>query len=77
MDYGKIIIQSGEGDRGTYERHTGKPSLLAVRRRLSRERRRGDRWARAFAPAGDGYIPDTYFDIDDGDLRTIPEDLIR
>ena len=76
VKYEGAIILSGEGETGTFERHTGKPTMLAINRRLARERCGGDRWARAFVPAGQGYDDDTYVDINSGDFRTIDEDDI-
>jgi len=76
MDYEGAIIFSGEGEYGTFERHTGKPTLTAIKRRLAKERCNGDRWASVWLPAGSNYEDDTYFEIDDrgeatGDMRTI------
>jgi len=76
MDYQNAIIFSGEGETGTFERHTGKPTLLAINRRLARERCGGDRWARAFIPAGPEYTDDAYVDVDSGEIRTIEENDI-
>jgi len=74
--YERAIILTGEGTSGTFERHTGKPTLLAINRRLARERCGGDRWARAFVPAGNGYEDDAYVDINNGEFRTICEEDI-
>ena len=42
----RIEIVAGEGDGpGTAEIFTGARSILAIRRRLARERCQGDRWA--------------------------------
>lgn len=44
----KIEIVSGEGTGpGTTELFTGRRTLLAISRRLARERCKGDRWAYA------------------------------
>jgi len=76
MDYRGAIIYSGEGYYGIYERHTGKPTLAAINRRLVRERSGGDRWAVAYVPAGPEYIPDTYVNIETGRMITImPEEI--
>ena len=76
MQYNNAIILSGEGITGTLSTHTGRPTLAAINRRLAKERCGGDRWARAFTPAGDGYAPDAYVDIHTGEMRTIdPEDV--
>ena len=40
-----VWILSGAGERGHWERHTGKRSLLAVKRHVVRLLNRGDRWA--------------------------------
>lgn len=47
-----IIIHSGEGEVGTYERYYGERSKKALRARLSRERCHGDRWAHAWMADG-------------------------
>lgn len=76
MDYSKAIILSGEGERGVCQRHTGRATLRAVNRRLNKERCGGDRWARAFLPAGPEYEDGAYIEIDqDGnflDFSPIP-----
>jgi len=80
MLYENAIVLSGEGLRGTFERHTGRPTLRAINRRLNRERCSGDRWAKAFIPAGSNYAPDTYIEIDANgygvDYRCIPESAV-
>lgn len=45
---GDMLIFSGEGDAGTWERYEGKREAKAIRSRLSRERCGGDRWADAW-----------------------------
>lgn len=45
LENGDILIYSGEGDTGTFERYFGNRSLKAIRGKLSRERCGGDRWA--------------------------------
>ena len=45
---GDMLIFSGEGDNGTWERYEGKRTPAAIRNRLSRERAGGDRWADAW-----------------------------
>ena len=73
---GKIIIQSGEGEIGTFESYHGARTLRAIRARLTRERCNGDRWARAWIEAGPEYVEDTFVDIDGSDMRMIlPEDI--
>lgn len=43
---GNILIISGEGEGlGTIERYYGKRDAASIRRKLSRERAHGDRWA--------------------------------
>ena len=41
-----IWIVSGEGEQGTREQYSGKLTARALKLRLTRERRGGDRWAR-------------------------------
>lgn len=45
---GDILIFSGESESGTWERYYGKRDKAAIRRKLSRERCGGDRWASAW-----------------------------
>lgn len=45
---GDMLIFSGEGDSGTWERYEGKREAKAIRSRLSRERCDGDRRADAW-----------------------------
>ena len=40
-----IEILSGEGEDGTLEDYNGARTVSAIKSRLSRERRNGDRWA--------------------------------
>ena len=81
--YDGALILSGEGEVGTWERHTGKGTLTAIRRRLNRERCNGDRWASVWVPAGEGYEDDAYMEINEdtgeptGDYRTVTEDDIN
>ena len=81
MDYAGAIIWSGEGETGTFERHTGRSTLRAINRRLTRERCNDDRWALALVPAGPQYAEDTYIQIDGvgnpQHARTVPTDEIR
>ena len=81
MHLNNAIIFSGEGDYGSYRRHTGVPSIRAINMALNRERCGGARWARAFVSAGDKYANNTYIGIDDQgafteELRTINQDII-
>lgn len=55
LSKGDIVIFSGEGDEGTWERYNGAREAKALRSRLSRERCSGDRWASAWIEA-EGYI---------------------
>lgn len=45
LENGDMLIYSGEGDSGTFERYFGVRSAKAVRSKLSRERCSGSRWA--------------------------------
>jgi hypothetical protein len=70
--YPKTIIISGEGEVGTIQAHTGKDSVTAIARRLTRERCNGDRWAHAWTLLTvDDNDTATYQRIDTGDLRHI------
>lgn len=74
---GKIIIQSGEGENGSFEIYTGKRTERAIQLRLTRERCHGDRWAKAWVKAGPEYAEDTYYDFDGDGLKTIHDDDIE
>lgn len=43
----RIVIVSGEGERGHIEAYQGARTMRAIKARLTRERCGGDRWARA------------------------------
>lgn len=43
----RIVIVSGEGEQGSVEDYEGARTLSAIKRALRKERRGGDRWARA------------------------------
>ena len=85
---GTILIFSGEGDEGTWERYEGSRTPKSIRSRLSRERAGGDRWASAWieAPgmedAGYPGVP-VYVELDrdlsatTGRMRAVPVDRIR
>jgi hypothetical protein len=54
LDKGDLLINSGEGTgAGTIERYEGKREPAAIRKRLSRERAGGDRWAFAWIELAD------------------------
>jgi hypothetical protein len=64
-----ILIFSGEGETGTWERYTGKRTVRAVRTRLTKERCGGDRWAsvwlsRGYNQAESGYPIYDCLDLD-------------
>ncbi|OPY01468.1 MAG: hypothetical protein A4E60_01705 [Syntrophorhabdus sp. PtaB.Bin047] len=79
--YPDIIIISGEGDNGTVEAYRGKDSPYAIKRRLTKERCEGDRWARAyrFDHHGDALSDDVgvYVEIDGEDYVTFHRRDIR
>jgi hypothetical protein len=53
-----ILIISGEGTTGTWERYKGKKTFRAIKRRLTKERCNGDRWAEAYVHMQDAlYAP--------------------
>ena len=45
LENGDMLIYSGEGDTGSFERYFGARSPKAIRSKLSRERCSGARWA--------------------------------
>lgn len=63
-----VLILSGEGEVGTYEKYEGKRTERALKSRLTKERCNGDRWAFAMVSAGDDYADDTFIELD-GDLN--------
>lgn len=84
---GTILIFSGEGDEGTWERYEGARTVKAIRNRLTRERAHGDRWASAWIEeptledAGYPGVP-VYCEIDRdfqgvGRTRAVTADMIR
>lgn len=69
----EIVILSGEGENGTFERFTGKHTARAIKSKLARESCGGDRWARAYMQ----YDGDTYLNMEDvSDMREIDEEDI-
>lgn len=51
---GDILIHSGEGEIGSYERYHGARTVPALKTRLAGERHHGDRWAHALIGDGAG-----------------------
>ena len=62
-----ISIISGEGEVGTTDKYTGKRSLLAIKRRLTKERCHGDRWATAVVYSHSNDYGDVYVNINTGE----------
>lgn len=78
MDLKKVIIISGEGERGEIKRHNGKATLRAIKMTLTKERHHGDRHASAWYKAGKGYVDNTWINIDNDDMRIIsPEEIVK
>lgn len=55
-----ILILSGEGSQGTWERYFGKRTPKALKAKLTRERSHSDRWVRVFIHQHD----DVYAEMD-------------
>jgi hypothetical protein len=68
-----IIILSGEGETGTYERYEGEKTEKAIKAKLEEERCSGDRWARAFVYSYDSEMGAVYVDFETGEQRHIDE----
>jgi hypothetical protein len=66
---GKIIIISGEGERGNSEVYTGKRTQRAIKSRLTKERCHGDRWARAVIYSGENEYGQFGIDLETGDYE--------
>ncbi len=54
MDFSKgdMLIQSGEGDVGTFARYYGLRTRRAIKARLTKERVHGDRWVHSLLQGG-------------------------
>lgn len=61
----QIQIISGEGENGTAEIYTGKRTMLAIKRRLTKERCKGQRWAKAIQCLYNNGA-DVFIDIESG-----------
>jgi len=78
---GSIIIFTGEGEEGTWEKYTGKRTVRAIKARLTRERCGGDRWVSVWLLQGNDDDDTVYdcLDLDTGgivDTRNIdPDDI--
>lgn len=67
-------IFSGEGDTGTWET-TAPLTELGLKRRLTKERQGGDRWARAYALVSPGW-PNVGTDPETGEARELPGHIV-
>lgn len=80
---GDMLILSGEGDNGSWERYFGARTAKAIRSKLSRERCGGDRWASVWIETGKDDLGNTaYGKLDasfDGIVsqRSVEQDDIR
>jgi hypothetical protein len=62
-----IVIVSGEGEIGHIEPYTGKRTIRAIKLRLARERKGGDRWARARVYShGGALVGEVWLDVETG-----------
>ena len=63
-----IYIIAGEGEVGSIEEYTGKRTVRAIKLRLARERRGGDRWARASVYSHEARLGgEVWFDVETGE----------
>ena len=63
-----IVIVSGEGELGAAEPYTGKRTIRAIKLRLARERKGGDRWARASVYSHEAKLGgEVWFDVETGE----------
>lgn len=69
IETNRIDIVSGEGEVGIREPYAGARTLRAVKARLTRERRGGDRWARALVFSHATGHGDVFVDIETGEYR--------
>ena len=74
----EIVILSGEGEIGTFERYTGTRTSRAIKSQLTKERCRDDRWAKAYIYLHESETGDVYANLEDtNDMREIDEDDIN
>jgi len=81
MDLTKdVLIFSGEGTEGTWERYFGARTEKALRSKLSRERCHGDRWAQAWVLAdrySDGTGWPVYQRFDGDGMRSVNPEMVK
>jgi|ADurb_Total_1113_FD_contig_51_1189866_length_813_multi_2_in_0_out_0_1 hypothetical protein len=66
-------ILSGEGENGTWEKHTA--TLTGIKRIATKERCGGDRWAQIWEEIPETDTTEAHIcNIDDGDMRDIPDE---
>jgi hypothetical protein len=71
-----IVILSGEGEQGNFEKYTGSRTIRAIKQRLTKERCNGDRWASVYIYNYTNDLGDVYQDMETGEQRHIDEDNI-
>jgi len=66
-------ILSGEGENGTWEKHTA--TLTGIKRIATKERCNGDRWARIWEEIPETDTTEAHIcSIDDGEMRDVPDE---
>jgi len=66
-------ILSGEGENGTWEKHTA--TLTGIKRIATKERCGGDRWAQIWEEIPETDTTEAHIcNIDDGDMRDVPDE---
>lgn len=71
-----IIILSGEGKEGTFEKYDGARTIKAIKIRLKEEKCNGDRWARIYIYNYTNDLGDVYQDMETGEQQHIDEEDI-
>jgi len=69
----EIRIVSGEGEIGTTEIYFGKMTQRAIKSRLTRERCKGDRWARAIQYVFDSWWGEIGINLETNELGPYPK----
>lgn len=75
----EIVILSGEGEIGTFEKYNGKRTVKEIRSRLTSERCHGDRWAKAYMYMHESETGRVYISLDETnqDCRCIRKEDIN
>jgi len=66
-------ILSGEGENGTWKKHTA--TLMGIKRIATKERCGGDRWAQIWEEIPETETTEAHiYNVDNGDMRDVPDE---